>query len=207
MMQHKGMCQLVRGMFFTAVSMSWWTEVDHITVWGDTGKFDRQFIELEMNSWGRATAYGRRDQIPDGHYGQDYIEVKYCFYQPNAKLWKDPSGIEPFFKRDPACSDWSSSRVCVMEDTGIGMDILAMDYTGTYNIPWPLDARNSLCLAPTPSPTPPTPAPTPPPTPPTPPPPTPPPTFPPTSEPTTTFISTLEPTFISTLEPTSSPQP
>merc|ERR1719150_1473779 len=42
LMQYQGMCQLIRGMFFTAVSLTWWTEVDHITTWAETGKFDKQ---------------------------------------------------------------------------------------------------------------------------------------------------------------------
>merc|ERR1712061_829147 len=33
-----------------------------------------------------------RDQIPDGHYSQKKIEVKYCFYQPNVILTLPPEG-------------------------------------------------------------------------------------------------------------------
>lgn len=168
LMQYKGRCQYVRGMFYTEVQLWWYTEIDHITWWPETGTFDRQFVELEMNSWGHATAFGRRDQIPDGHYGQDYISIKYCYYQPNCKLFKDPSGPEPWYERDAARSDWVTNLAVLKEDEGMGMDIKAMDFYGTYNVPWPVNAENHLCLGPTPVPTPPTPAPTPPPSPPTP---------------------------------------
>jgi len=157
LMQYKAKCQEVRGMWFTAVSLTWYTEEDHITYWPDTGKFDRQFIELEMNSWGHATAFGRRDQIPDGHYSQKKIEVKYCYYQPNSILYLpeqgEKQGPEQWWERDPALSNWNKSIAVLKKVPGRGMDILTMDNTGSYTIEWPVDESKSLCYDPTPSPT------------------------------------------------------
>merc|ERR1712130_714455 len=153
MMQYKGECQQVRGMFFTAVSVTWYTEEDHITNWPDTGKFDRQFIELEMNSWGHATAYGRRDLIPDGHYSQKKIEIKYCYYQPNVILRQDSEGYIKWWERNAETSRWKDSYVELQEVTSMGRAIVSMDYTGNYVVPWPITDKNHLCLAPTPAPT------------------------------------------------------
>merc|ERR1712130_931683 len=85
LMQFTGRCQQVRGMYFTPVDLTWATEKNHVTEWQPSNNFDVMFIELEMNSWGHATAYGRRDHIPDGYYGQDKIMMTYCYYQPNIK--------------------------------------------------------------------------------------------------------------------------
>jgi len=82
LMQFQGECQRIRGTFITSVDLTWATEKHHKTPWEESGIFDRAFVELEMNSWGHATAYGRRDHIPDGHYSQEKIMIKYCFYQP-----------------------------------------------------------------------------------------------------------------------------
>jgi len=98
LMQYQGLCQKVWGMFDTPVELKWATEVDHKSVWAETGLFDRMFIELEMNSWGHVLAYGRRDTLPDGHYGQDYISIWYCFYQKIVKR-------EPSLNYDPLSMD------------------------------------------------------------------------------------------------------
>merc|ERR1711994_966061 len=101
LMRFKHHCQAVYGMFFTEVSLKWLTETNHKTKWegADSGveTYDKMFIPLEMNSWGRDIAYGRRDQIPDGHYGQDYIQIWYCFYQPLIKWFENDFGPQPYF--------------------------------------------------------------------------------------------------------------
>lgn len=82
LMQFKGECQNVRGMYWTNVTLTWATEKNHKRKWEG---FNHRFIELEMNSWGRATAFGHTDTIPDGVYSQKEITITYCFYQPNSK--------------------------------------------------------------------------------------------------------------------------
>eukprot|EP00463_Aulacantha_scolymantha_P001820 TRINITY_DN2443_c0_g1_i1.p1 TRINITY_DN2443_c0_g1~~TRINITY_DN2443_c0_g1_i1.p1 ORF type:complete len:109 (+),score=8.99 TRINITY_DN2443_c0_g1_i1:428-754(+) len=69
-MQYLRKCQLVRGMHYTPVELTWATEARHRSV------FESVFIELEMNT------YTRVENLPDGYYGQDYISIYYCFYQP-----------------------------------------------------------------------------------------------------------------------------
>jgi len=86
LMQYVGGCQKVKGMYSTPVELKWQTEVDHKTVWEDAGLFDRMFVELEMNSWGHALAYGRTDTLPNGHYSQEYLAIWYCFYQKIVKF-------------------------------------------------------------------------------------------------------------------------
>merc|ERR1712087_734333 len=146
MMMYIDSCQWVRGMFVTAVSLTWDTEDDHIREFTGTAPnppFDTMFIEREMNSWGRATAYGRTDQLPEGYYSQEKIEIKYCFYQPNAILepFSDGSGKIRYFDVNSADSlDVSAS---------VTLDIRAMDTKGSYTVPWPLDESLSLCTAPT----------------------------------------------------------
>merc|ERR1719210_2102103 len=81
------------------------------------------------------------------------IEIKYCFYQPNAILepFSDGSGKIRYFEVNSADSlDVSAS---------VTLDIRAMDTKGSYTVPWPLDESLSLCTAPTgpPTPVPPTP--------------------------------------------------
>jgi hypothetical protein len=129
-MQFQGECQKVRGMYFTPVDLTWATEKNHKTAWVESGNFDRMFVELEMNSWGHATAYGRRDHIPDGYYGQDKILIKYCYYQPNIKPVRDP--IIP--------ADWDS----------VGMDV-----DGVYTYWWTANPndRCPVTNSPTQSPT------------------------------------------------------
>jgi len=95
LMQYVGVCQRVKGMFDTPVELKWATEVDHKTKWTDSGLFDRMFIELEMNAWGRALAYGRVDTLPNGHYGQDYISIWYCFYQKTVKFAYSRTDVIP----------------------------------------------------------------------------------------------------------------
>lgn len=120
LMQHQGQCQLVRGMFYTVVELTWATEKDHKTEWVETGNYDRIFVELEMNSWGHATAYGRRDFIPDGHYSQEKIQIIYCYYQPMVVM---------DVRKGPG-SDW---------------DPLGMNEVGTYVYWYDLDPP-TLCL-------------------------------------------------------------
>merc|ERR1719445_2554575 len=102
LMQKKGTCQRVVGMFHTRVSLKWHTETRHMTQWVETPTYENAFVPLEMNSWGRAQAFGRRDTIPDGHYGQDYIQIWYCFYQPNVIYYRREAGetapgLEPYY--------------------------------------------------------------------------------------------------------------
>jgi len=80
--------------YHTEVDLKWATEKDHVTEWVPSNNFDKMFVELEMNSWGHAMAYGRRDFIPDGYYGQDKIMIKYCYYQPNIKPVTDPVNLK-----------------------------------------------------------------------------------------------------------------
>eukprot|EP00463_Aulacantha_scolymantha_P000890 TRINITY_DN1604_c0_g1_i1.p1 TRINITY_DN1604_c0_g1~~TRINITY_DN1604_c0_g1_i1.p1 ORF type:complete len:310 (-),score=52.67 TRINITY_DN1604_c0_g1_i1:222-1151(-) len=115
LMQFQGTCQKVIGMYFTPVELKWTTEKDHKMVWAETGLYDKMFVELLMNSWGRALAYGRRDTIPDGHYGQDYISIKYCFYQK-------------IVKREPT----------------LNYDAISMNNRGVYNIRYSV-TENPLC--------------------------------------------------------------
>jgi hypothetical protein len=109
LMQHLGSCQYVQGMHYTDVELSWVTETDHITEWEQTTNFDALFVELEMNTWGRETAFGHRDNLPDGHFDQDFISIKYCFYQPTVKHTASPND---FF--------------------GDGLTGITMGYEGTY---------------------------------------------------------------------------
>jgi hypothetical protein len=147
MMQFQGTCQIVRGMFFTRVSMTWFTEMHHRTEWVETPNFENAFIPLEMNAWGRAQAFGRRDTIPDGHYGQDYVEIKYCFYQPNTMFERLPQGVagtEDWFSliESSVGPDWDQPPR--IELRGHGMEIQMMDDIGTYSVRWPI-VENQLC--------------------------------------------------------------
>jgi len=121
LMQFTGRCQLIRGMYFTPVDLTWATEKDHVTEWEPSNNFDVMFIELEMNSWGHATAYGRRDHIPDGYYGQDKIMMTYCYYQPNIK----PVRINN--------ESWYS---------------IAMNQEGGYQYEYAVNPVNSVCAKP-----------------------------------------------------------
>jgi hypothetical protein len=155
LMQFKGTCQGVVGMKHTRVELTIHTEINHKTTWTETGTYDRMFIPLEMNSWGRAQAYGRRDQIPDGHYGQDKIMIKYCFYQPNIVYKRLPTGTLgpvhlPWFFLDPLSvgDKWDDTPELihnvletdpqvVVENNYV--DIFAMDDNGGYTVRWPED--------------------------------------------------------------------
>merc|ERR1712228_1044050 len=113
LMRFKSHCQAVYGTFFTEVSLTWLTETNHKTKWegADSGveTYDKMFIPLEMNSWGRAQAYGRRDQIPDGHYGQDYIQIWYCYYQPTViyiRLDEGEDGPDPWWILNDTTAWW-----------------------------------------------------------------------------------------------------
>jgi hypothetical protein len=90
----------------------------------------------------------------DGNSGLASFVIKHCYYQPNCKLFKDPLGPEPWYQRNDALSDWETNFAVLEEVSDMGMDIKAMDYYGTYNIPWPITADDHLCYGPTPDPTP-----------------------------------------------------
>jgi hypothetical protein len=150
LMQFKGSCQGIYGMHSTQVQLTWHTELNHKTHWMETGTYDRMFIPLEMNSWGRAQAYGRRDQIPDGHYGQDYIMIKYCFYQPNIKYERLNTGEQgskhlPYYFLDEQSvgPDWNDPPSLELQGVNF-VDIIAMDDIGTYNVKWP-ENPDTLC--------------------------------------------------------------
>lgn len=113
LMQYIGSCQFVSGMHITPVELRWATEVDHKTPWVVSPTFDTMFVELEMNSWGRAMAFGRRDTLPDGHFDQDFISIKYCFYQPTCI--QKPNSF-------PHLSTFAD-----------GWDAKSMDYEGAYD--------------------------------------------------------------------------
>merc|ERR1712130_772918 len=112
LMQFIGSCQFVSGMHITKVELRWATEVNHKTAWLPSLEFDSAFIELEMNSWGHAIAWGRRDQLPDGHFDQDFISIKYCFYQPT--VIERPAG----------------GKSSIFADN---MNAVSMDYEGGYD--------------------------------------------------------------------------
>jgi len=145
LMRFKQHCQAVYGTFSTEVSLKWLTETNHKTKWegSDSGveTYDKMFIPLEMNSWGRAQAYGRRDQIPDGHYGQDYIQIWYCYYQPTViyqQLEEGEDGPEPWWFLDEASVgvDWNGSPK--LKRPGVwNVDITIMDDAGDYVVKWP----------------------------------------------------------------------
>merc|ERR1712130_501854 len=148
MMRKINTCQRVRGMYHTEVSLTWWTETNHISEWVETPTYDNAFIPLEMNSWGRAQAYGRRDQIPDGHYGQDKIMIWYCFYQPNVQyVFSDTKdhGLERVFdvNLDSVGDDWQGKPSLDLITDG-WYDLHIMNKKGNYKIRWP-NKPTTLC--------------------------------------------------------------
>jgi len=149
LMRKSGTCQRVRGMFFTEVSLTWHTETNHISEWVETPTYENAFIPLEMNSWGRAQAYGRRDQIPDGHYGQDKIMIWYCFYQPNVIYVNSTThdvGLQRTFVINEASvgADWQGKDPKLDLVTDRWYDLKIMDKEGNYKIKWP-NKPTTLC--------------------------------------------------------------
>jgi hypothetical protein len=136
LLRKSGTCQGVTGMFFTEVSLTYHTELNHKTKWVETHSYDRAFVPIEMNSWGRDLAYGRRDQIPDGHYGQDYIQIWYCFYQPLIKWFENDVGPQPYFSINVESVGpmWNQKPTL---DALSYSEIIAMDPKGRYSVEWP----------------------------------------------------------------------
>jgi len=119
MQQYQSNCQRVRGMHITNITLNWNTEKNHISA-RKSESYLEAFIELEMNSWGHATAYGRLDHIPKGIYTQQQIQINYCYYQP---IVQNENRISNVFKK----KDWEA---------------VSMDYSGEYvfnypNYNWP----------------------------------------------------------------------